>query len=170
LKISVSASIDLVALLGIVVYQSDATQRDSHTDAISANKHWHWEINRDTSGKAWILKEKSEFMADDFLQNLGELGASIRRYIDAEIKRQRREEREIAASSEFDDEPYDLSPSQLSAYMQKKIGRDKIIEFVHSGVLRGCFIKLGTHSSSSDWLLSEPLSFIHNTKFMVMSL
>ncbi|HEX8568198.1 MAG TPA: hypothetical protein VF648_21335 [Pyrinomonadaceae bacterium] len=84
-------------------------------------------------------------MANDFLQNLGELGASIKQFIREEVKRGIAEERKMLASGDFDDEPYDLSPSQLSAYMQKAIGRDKIMEFVHLGVLRGCFIQVGTH-------------------------
>lgn len=84
-------------------------------------------------------------MEGDFFQNLGELGASIKRYIDGEIERRMREERELYARHLDEDEPYELSPQQLADTLPMRISRDTIMDYVHSGVLRGCFIITNSH-------------------------
>lgn len=80
-------------------------------------------------------------MGGNILQNLGELGTSIERLMDRKIENARRELYDLGLLPDAEDERYELSAQQLADLMS--CGKDKIFEYVHKGVLRGCFVKHG---------------------------
>ena len=83
-------------------------------------------------------------MANELFKNFGDIGAFLQSYIDAEIERCVKEKTEFAelASTTSGDEPYELSTQEAADLLS--CGKDKVLEYVHSGVLRGCFLKHGS--------------------------